>query len=74
MNCFSAFLQQNAKKRKLEDGGEEDLGGCRNILPVIHHIESSLSLMSSHCLPFTSEWHQGLCHAWWDDEEQRKAC
>lgn len=24
------FLQQNAKKRKLEDGGEEDLGECLN--------------------------------------------
>lgn len=25
------FLQQNAKKRKLEDGGEEDRGKCQSI-------------------------------------------
>lgn len=44
--CSAFVLQQNAKKRKLEDGGEEDMGECQN-----SHLSciASLELMRNHC-------------------------
>lgn len=68
---FLSVSQQNAKKRKLEDGGGEDKGEWETSYWV------KLSILRKVCscvfLPLSSSaWHQGLRHAWWDDEEQRK--
>lgn len=42
-------------------------------LHVVHHLE--LLIVDVHSLLlFNSEWHQGLCHAWWNDEKQWKSC
>lgn len=68
------FSQQNAKKRKLEDGGEEDMGECRKQPPVTRHLRHLAGINGGSLSPLNSEWHQGLRHARRDDEEQRESC
>lgn len=97
----ASLSQQNAKKRKLEDGGGEDMGEYK-IRPLMFVYECCHDFIRSHlrskfCFSCTSgqiarhprhsvisnsilrslfpvspsDWHQGVCHAWRDDEEQR---
>lgn len=48
------------------------LGNNSGFKTVMLYPEAFHHLPSLIC--FISGWHQGLCHAWWDDEEQRKPC